>query len=113
MSRHSVAWLTPGRCWARDRVRGVAAAGSRPKEHTRGVRQWSALRRLVVGEPRAGESLSGRGVESVQHGHYVSFNGMTRLLSAMWPFLTLGYLIILARQAGGTPTARVKGRQQR
>jgi len=48
-----------------------------------------------------------------QHGHYVSFNGMTRLLSAMWPFLTLGYLIILARQAGGTPTARVKGRQQR
>ena len=39
-----------------------------------------------------------------QHGHYVSFNGMTRLLSALWPFLTLGYLILLARGAGGAPT---------
>jgi VanZ family protein len=43
-----------------------------------------------------------------RHGHYVSFNGMTRLLSALWPFLTLGYLILLARQTGGAPSARVK-----
>ncbi len=37
-----------------------------------------------------------------RHGHYVSFNGMTRLLSAVWPFLTLGYLILLARHPPGT-----------
>ena len=45
-----------------------------------------------------------------RHGHYVSFNGMTRLLSALWPFLTLGYLILLARRAGGAPSVRVQGR---
>ncbi|MGQ0579445.1 MAG: VanZ family protein [Betaproteobacteria bacterium] len=43
-----------------------------------------------------------------RHGHYVSFNGMTRLLSALWPFLTLGYLIALARQTGGASSTRVK-----
>jgi hypothetical protein len=48
-----------------------------------------------------------------RHGHYVSFNGMTRLLSALWPFFALGYLILLARQAGGVPAARVKRRQRR
>lgn len=36
-----------------------------------------------------------------RHGHYVSFNGMTRLLSALWPFVTVGYLIFLARQIEG------------
>jgi VanZ family protein len=45
-----------------------------------------------------------------RHGHYVSFNGMTRLLSALWPFLTLGYLILLAREAEDAPAARFKGR---
>jgi len=47
-----------------------------------------------------------------RHGHYISFNGMTRLLSALWPFITLGYLILLARKAGGTPAGRLKGRQR-
>jgi hypothetical protein len=48
-----------------------------------------------------------------RHGHYVSFNGMTRLLSALWPFLTLGYLILLGREAEGVPAARFRGRQRR
>ena len=48
-----------------------------------------------------------------RHGHYVSFNGMTRLLSALWPFLTLGYLLLLAREAEGAPAVRFKGRQRR
>ncbi len=48
-----------------------------------------------------------------RHGHYVSFNDMTRLLSALWPFFALGYLILLARQAGGAPAAPVKARQSR
>lgn len=41
-----------------------------------------------------------------RHGHYVSFNGMTRLLSASWPFLALAYLIFLARRAAGASVGR-------
>ncbi len=31
-----------------------------------------------------------------QHGHFLNFNGLTRLLSAVWPFAALGYLMMLA-----------------
>lgn len=31
-----------------------------------------------------------------QQGHFLNFNGLTRLVSAMWPFIALGYLIYLA-----------------
>jgi len=48
-----------------------------------------------------------------RHGHYVSFNGMTRLLSAVWPFFTLAYLFLLAREASGAPAAGGRGRQRR
>jgi hypothetical protein len=29
-------------------------------------------------------------------GHFLNFNGLTRLVSAAWPFAVLGYLIYLA-----------------
>ena len=31
-----------------------------------------------------------------QQGHFLNFNGLTRLVSAAWPFFALGYLIFLA-----------------
>lgn len=31
-----------------------------------------------------------------QQGHFLNFNGLTRLVSALWPFIALGYLITLA-----------------
>jgi VanZ family protein len=31
-----------------------------------------------------------------QQGHFLNFNGLTRLVSAMWPFAALGYLVYLA-----------------
>lgn len=31
-----------------------------------------------------------------QYGHFLNFNGLTRLLSAVWPFAALGYLMVLA-----------------
>jgi VanZ family protein len=39
-----------------------------------------------------------------QQGHFLNFNGLTRLVSALWPFAALGYLMYLAgtrtREAG-------------
>ncbi len=31
-----------------------------------------------------------------QQGHFLNFNGLTRVVSALWPFMALGYLIFLA-----------------
>jgi VanZ family protein len=31
-----------------------------------------------------------------QQGHFLNFNGLTRVVSALWPFFALGYLIYLA-----------------
>jgi VanZ family protein len=31
-----------------------------------------------------------------QQGHFLNFNGLTRLVTALWPFFALGYLIYLA-----------------
>jgi len=31
-----------------------------------------------------------------QQGHFLNFNGLTRLVSALWPFMALGYLMFLA-----------------
>src|SRR5262249_35657827 len=37
-----------------------------------------------------------------EQGHFLNFNGLTRLVGTLWPFVALGYLIYLAssRQAG-------------
>jgi hypothetical protein len=31
-----------------------------------------------------------------QQGHFLNFNGLTRLVSTLWPFVALGYLMFLA-----------------
>jgi hypothetical protein len=37
-----------------------------------------------------------------QQGHFLNFNGLTRLVSALWPFIALGYLIYLASRRRDT-----------
>ncbi|HYD56417.1 MAG TPA: VanZ family protein [Burkholderiales bacterium] len=41
-----------------------------------------------------------------QPGHFLNFNGLTRLVSAAWPFLALGYLIFLATRGRGRGGSR-------
>lgn len=38
-----------------------------------------------------------------QHGHFLNFNGLTRLVSALWPFAALGYLMFLAARRPLSP----------
>lgn len=38
-----------------------------------------------------------------QQGHFLNFNGLTRLVSALWPFAALGYLMVLAGTRGREP----------
>lgn len=41
-----------------------------------------------------------------QQGHFLNFNGLTRLVSSLWPFLALGYLIFLAARRRAPGAAR-------
>ena len=38
-----------------------------------------------------------------RQGHFLNFNGLTRLVAAAWPFLALGYLMYLAGRRGREP----------
>jgi hypothetical protein len=40
-----------------------------------------------------------------QQGHFLNFNGLTRLVSAAWPFVALGYLMYLASPRGREPVS--------
>lgn len=40
-----------------------------------------------------------------RQGHFLNFNGLTRLVAALWPFLALGYLMFLAGRRGREPQA--------
>jgi VanZ family protein len=45
-----------------------------------------------------------------RQGHFLNFNGLTRLTASLWPFLALLYLILLGRsRAGATSTSREAG----
>ncbi len=33
-----------------------------------------------------------------RQGHFLNFNGLTRLTASLWPFLTLPYLMLLGRR---------------
>ena len=96
-AQDSFAWLTPGA------LRGLAAglavsllAVSLPR-----VARMSAAAVLLMAaavlvnlappNPYLAEIL-----RLWQQGHFLNFNGLTRLVSALWPFATTGYLIVLA-----------------
>lgn len=38
-------------------------------------------------------------LQAWQHGHFLNFNGLTRLTSALWPFLALPWLMLLRQDA--------------
>jgi hypothetical protein len=41
-----------------------------------------------------------------QQGHFLNFNGLTRLVSAIWPFAALAYLVLLATRGGSERALR-------
>ena len=38
-------------------------------------------------------------------GHFLNFNGLTRLVSTLWPFAALVYLLVVAGRRDGAPPA--------
>lgn len=95
-------WLTPGA------VRGLLAGGTALLLATflpDGLRLALASLALLAGTvmvnlaPESPYRLAALG--SWQQGHFLNFNGLTRLVSVIWPFLALPYLTQLSRRGDG------------
>jgi len=96
-AEHVFAWVTPG-AWA-----GIASGtllalltvglGRRVRLALAGVFLMAAtvLLNLAPANPYLAATL-----KVWSQGHFLNFNGLTRLVSAAWPFAALGYLIYLA-----------------
>ncbi len=92
------AWLTPGAQiglaigFALATARGGAAARRRGSCWRRCcIMAATVLVNLAPPNPYLSASL-----KVWQQGHFLNFNGLTRLVSALWPFAALGYLMYLA-----------------
>ena len=92
-----LAWLTPGAQLGL--LAGLAipaAAMSLPRVARRALAAMllmaaTALVNLAPPNPYLAATL-----KVWQQGHFLNFNGLTRLVSVLWPFAALGYLFLLA-----------------
>lgn len=51
-------------------------------------------------------------IQTWSRGHFLSFNGTTRLVSSVWPFLAAGYLVWWGRQVASTAHPPASSRPQ-
>ena len=95
------AWLTPG-------AQLGLAAGSRSRSRRSRCRapRASVLAAVLIMAATVLVNLAppnpylAATLKVWQQGHFLNFNGLTRLVSALWPFAALGYLILPRRRRG-------------
>jgi len=91
------AWLTPG-AWAGLAggtllAIGAVSLGRTARLGIAGMLLMAATVLLNLSPPNPYLSAT---LKVWTQGHFLNFNGLTRLVSAAWPFVALGYLIYLA-----------------
>ncbi|MGQ0545203.1 MAG: VanZ family protein [Betaproteobacteria bacterium] len=98
MRAHDVlAWLTPGAQLGL--VVGVAialAAVSLPRVARLALAAMLLMAATVLVNLAPANPYLAATLKVWQQGHFLNFNGVTRVVSAIWPFAALGYLILLA-----------------
>jgi VanZ family protein len=98
MRAHDVlAWLTPGA--QAGLVLGVAialAAMALPRVARLTLAAMLLMAATVLVNVAPPNPYLAATLKVWQQGHFLNFNGLTRLVSAAWPFVALGYLMLLA-----------------
>lgn len=99
------AWLTPGALWGGLIGLALALAGMFLSRRTAislaGVLLMAAtvLVNVAPENPYLANSL-----QVWRQGHFLNFNGLTRIVSTLWPFAALVYLLVVAgRRDGAAP----------
>jgi hypothetical protein len=97
MRADALVWLTPG---AQDGlVAGLVialAAVSLPRVARLGLAAMLILASTVLVNLAPPNPYFTATLRVWHQGHFFNFNGLTRLVSAAWPFIALGYLVFLA-----------------
>ncbi len=98
MSAHNVfAWLTPGaQLGLALGLAGAFAALALPKEARLALAAMLLMAATVIVNLAPPNPYLADTLKVWQQGHFLNFNGLTRLVSSSWPFAALGYLFLLA-----------------
>lgn len=99
----AMAWLTPGA--RQGLIIGAAVLGGLAWLPNR-LALWLALPALIAGcvlvNLTPANPYSAAALAAWRQGHFLNFNGLTRLLAALWPFLALTFLVLaLGQRAPG------------
>ncbi len=100
-AEHALVWLTPGAQLGLVCGAGLALAalalprGARLALAAMLLMAATVLVNLAPPNPYLAATL-----KVWEQGHFLNFNGLTRLVSALWPFIAMGYLVLLAARRG-------------
>jgi len=100
-AEHVLAWLTPG-AW-QGLIAGLAtalAAVALPRAARLVLAAMLLMAATVLVNLAPPNPYLAASLTVWQQGHFLNFNGLTRLVSSIWPFAALGYLTWLASRRG-------------
>jgi VanZ family protein len=100
-AEHVFAWLTPGA--QQGLLAGLVialAAVALPRTARLGLAAVLIMAATVLVNLAPPNPYLAASLKVWEQGHFLNFNGLTRLVSALWPFAALGYLIFLASRRG-------------
>jgi len=97
--RDAMAWLTPGAGL------GLAAGGAvllaclpLPANWRVAVAGLALMAGTVLVNLAPANPYSAAALATWRQGHFLNFNGLTRLIASLWPFVALPYLLLLGRR---------------
>lgn len=97
--REAMAWLTPGAGL------GLASGGTilllcllAPAPWRVALAGLALIAGTVLVNLAPANPYSAAALATWRQGHFLNFNGLTRLIASLWPFLALPYLILLGRR---------------
>jgi VanZ family protein len=99
-----LAWLTPGAQYGL--AAGIAlamAAVSLPRTARLALAAVLLMAATVLVNLAPPNPYLAATLKVWQQGHFLNFNGLTRVVSVAWPFAALGYLIVLAARRREVP----------
>lgn len=106
-AEHAFAWLTQGaQLGLGIGVAGMLAAVMLPRTLRLVIAAVLLMAATVLVNLSPPNPYTAAMLKVWEHGHFLHFNGLTRLVSAAWPFAALAYLILLASRGGGEQALR-------
>ncbi len=97
--REAMAWLTPGAGLGLAIGGGLLAALLfLPATWRIAVAAMALMAGAVLVNLAPANPYSAAALATWRQGHFLNFNGLTRLVASLWPFLTLPYLMLLGRR---------------